>query len=140
MNVNVSNRHGWSPKVLALALAAGSVSAFSGSARAATGGAGPSEARSCPSADRAASIVRTATPEIPPLAKLEGASGDALVRIDLKPDGTLAGATISQSSGNAVLDREALRVARESEYGPGVESCHALSGSYLYRVSFGANT
>ncbi len=136
MNVTVLNRHAWSPKLMALALAACSVSAFSSSARASTGAA-VVEPRSCPSADRAATILRTATPEIPPLAKLEGASGDVLVRVDLKSDGKLEGATIAQSSGNAVLDREALRVARETEYDSGVESCHALSGSYLYKVSFG---
>lgn len=140
MNVTVSNHHTWTPKLMALALAACSVSAFSSSARASTGVAGPTEARSCPSADRPPSILRTATPEIPPIAKLEGASGDVLVRVDLKSDGKLEGAAIAQSSGNAVLDREALRVARETEYGSGVESCRALSGSYLYKVSFGSNT
>jgi protein TonB len=136
MNVKVSNGHAWSPKLLALALAAGSVSSFSSPASASTGVAGSTDARSCPSADRPASVLRSATPEIPPLAKLEGASGDVIVRVVVKPDGKLDSATISQSSGNAILDREALRVARETEFAPGVESCHPLSGSYLYKVSF----
>jgi len=140
MNVTVTNRLAWTPKLMALALAACSVSAFSNGAQASTDLAGGAAPRSCPSADRPASILRSATPEIPPLAKLEGASGDALVRVDLRPDGKLESATIAQSSGNVVLDREALRVARETEYGSSVESCHALSGSYLYRVSFGSNT
>jgi len=139
MNVTISNRHAWSPKLMALALAACSVSPFSEAAQASTGTAGAAAPRSCPSVDRPASILRTATPEIPPLAKLEGASGDVLVRVDLRPDGKLESAAIAQSSGNAALDREALRVARETEYGSGVESCHGISGSYLYKVSFGSN-
>jgi TonB family protein len=52
------------------------------------------------------------------------------------PTDRLENATISQSAGNASLDREALRVARESEYSPAVEKCRAVPCSCLYTVSF----
>jgi TonB family protein len=125
-------------KFLALTFAVASLSGFSSQAQAQTSPdpSDPGNAVSCGAPDRSASIVRSATPEMPAFAKLAGASGTVGVRVDLMPDGSLEDATISQSSGNAALDDEALRVARESEYAPALQGCRAVPGSYLVTVIF----
>ena len=81
--------------------------------------------------------IRTAfTPEIPEIARQQGAAGTVYVKIDLTADGTLSSASIIRSSGNQALDQAALRATRESSFAPAVQSCSPVGGSYVYVVDF----
>lgn len=87
-----------------------------------------------PQADAA---VRSAfAPEIPEIARQQGSTGTVYLKIDLMPDGTLAGAGIARSSGNPALDQAALRATRESSFAPAIQSCSPVGGSYVYIVDF----
>jgi len=127
---------GWGPKLLGLALTIASVDALGTNASALTDPANP---KTCIARDRPASVVRTAVPDMPTFAALEGAQGDVAVRVNVLADGSLHSADISQSSKNTLLDREALRVVHESAFSPEIANCQAVSGTYLYVVSFQPN-
>jgi TonB family protein len=138
MNITVPDRRAWAPKLLSFTFAVASLSGFSNQAhaQAMSDPGDPTNPASCGAPDRPASVVRSAIPETPAFAQISGAAGDVVVRVDLMPDGSLQDAAVAQSSGSAALDREALRVARESEYSPALESCRAVPGSYLFTVTF----
>jgi TonB family protein len=127
---------GWGPKLLGLALTVASVDALGTQASALTDPATP---KTCNVRDRPASVVRNAIPDMPTLAAIEGAQGDVAVRVNVSADGSLHSADITQSSRNVYLDREALRVARESTFASEIADCQAVSGTYLYVVSFQPN-
>lgn len=87
-----------------------------------------------PQADAA---VRTAfPPELPEIARLQGTSGTAYLKIDLTPEGALANASIIQSSGSNALDQAALTAVRESSFAPEIHDCAPVGGSYVYVVDF----
>jgi TonB family protein len=48
----------------------------------------------------------------------------------------LLDAVIAESSGNALFDREALRVARGSRYAPAISECLPTAGSYIVEIDF----
>jgi len=83
-----------------------------------------------------ASIAKPAPPELPQIAKEQGASGSAVVEIRLAPSGTLVARKVAVSSGNAWLDREALASAAQSKYVPETQDCAAVGGTYLLTVDF----
>lgn len=56
------------------------------------------------------SIVR-ANFSYPRSAEIRREQGKAIVRLALNPDGTISSAQLAQSSGSAILDREAVRIA-----------------------------
>ena len=122
---------GWGPKLFAVLFAAALACA----------GAHPSDAQiaqaDCPIADRPASVVEAATPAYPRL-DWEPGVRTVGVQVDLTTNGTLAGASIAQSSGIAQFDWEALRVARESRYEAAIDNCRPAGGTFLYLVTFGS--
>ena len=122
---------GWGPKLLAFALAAGSVASLQ------RGASAQLEARpSCAVPDKVASIVSHPTPEIPEIALQQEVTGSVEIIVDLDADGALRSARIEHSSGNAALDAEALRVARKSRYSPTIAACTAVAESLRYTVDF----
>jgi TonB family protein len=79
-------------------------------------------------------------PDYPPGAKDLGIGNvTVIVQVTIEPSGKLKSATIFKSSNNSEVDREALRVARESKYSPKIINCHPVEGSYVFVVSFTAN-
>jgi TonB family protein len=125
---------GWGPKLFASALAAGFVSLAHGNAMAAEG----VRAVACAASHVPAAAISSPIPEFPPIASIEKASGTAFVFIHLAANGDLQSATISRSSGNVALDREALRVTRSARFTPETVNCTAIEGAYLYQVDFDA--
>jgi TonB family protein len=74
--------------------------------------------------------------DYPQLAQAQGAIGTASVRVALSETGAVTGADIYKSSGNAALDREAIKAARNSRYAPEIEDCQKVPGRYLFVVDF----
>ena len=124
---------GWGPRLLSVALAAAALGASNTATFAA-----PRDftSPSCSTADREATVTNTWPPDVPALAQAEGASGEALIRVDLSETGELQNAEIVKSTGNAALDREAMRVAHESTYSPASVGCEGIPSSYLFSVNF----
>jgi TonB family protein len=72
----------------------------------------------------------------PPFATQQGFIGTANVHVDLDNDGTVHEAHIFSSTGNALLDREALHVAQSLKFAPDRDACPAMAGSYSVLVNF----
>jgi TonB family protein len=62
--------------------------------------------------------------------------GEAVLRIDLSAAGRIQNVTLAQSTGDALLDFAAMRVARESRYAAAFVDCKPAADSVLYRVTF----
>ncbi len=90
---------------------------------------------SCP-LDHTAQIVRAEAPEYPTLAKLEGLTGMATIRVDLSETGRVEGVSVVRSAGSAILDRAALQVAKSIAYAPETKSCDTKRGSYAVEVEY----
>jgi TonB family protein len=63
-------------------------------------------------------------------------SAAAKVLINLDSLGNLVSARIANSSGNALLDDEALNAARQSKYAPEFHNCTSFARSYYLDVMF----
>jgi TonB family protein len=75
-------------------------------------------------------------PEYPEIAREQGAYGTAKVAVTLDPHGNVLAAAISQSTGNAALDQEAIKAAKASTYVPEVVDCKPVGGVYLFKAVF----
>jgi TonB family protein len=123
---------GWGPKLFAIAFAITSVYHLN---QASSASAETLAALSC-SADRAAQILSNSTPMLPNIAREQGVEGNVVLRISLSAAGRLESAAVARSSGNPLLDEEALRVARQSRYAPEIHACQHVAGAYFYEVGF----
>ena len=65
----------------------------------------------------------------------EGLTGTANVLVDLDDNGVVRHASVLASAGNAILDNEALRVAKGMHFVP-QGTCPAIAGSYSVLVEF----
>ena len=89
----------------------------------------------CAEPFRDAGVKVPVPPEYPePL--LHGAQGTAQVRVTINPGGSLASATLFQSSGDINFDNATLRAARETTYQSAVAYCQPVPGSYLFKTIF----
>jgi TonB family protein len=93
----------------------------------------PKPACSLPNAP--ATTIDVVTPTVPESA---GDVGDvqAQVRVTLQPSGSVESVEVYRTAGNPVLDREALRAARQSTYRAEIRDCIAVRGQYLFTVDF----
>ena len=87
-------------------------------------------------ADAGAHITRAYDADYPEIARMEGITGTAMVKVNLTASGHLADATIEHSSGNRFLDDAALRAVRASRFAPEVAEGNDVGGSYLVEVDF----
>jgi TonB family protein len=87
---------------------------------------------------RDARIIEHAEPGYPEIARQSHATGRSTIKVNLAADGTVEAAKVFQSSGNAALDDEAVRVASISIYAPEIFRCEPQRGSYLFVVDFGS--
>jgi protein TonB len=104
-----------------------------------TGGTvGPTDspAPSCTAPDIAARAVDVVTPDTPEMAQEQGLTGTTQVQVSLDPSGSVTDASVYRSSGSELLDRAALAAARRSTYHADVRDCEAVSGTYLFSVTF----
>jgi TonB family protein len=116
---------GWGPQLMVAALAVASALA----PRPAT--ANVVAVASCE--DHGARLISSPAVSTPDEAP---AAGEAILRVDLSAAGQIRKLTIAQSTGNALLDLEAMRVARESRYAAAFVDCKPAADDVLYRVSF----
>jgi TonB family protein len=91
---------------------------------------------SCTAPHETARIVRAETADYPALARLEGLTGTATIRVDLSETGTVQGASVVKSAGSAILDRAAVQTAKSLAYAPETKSCEPISGSYAVQVEY----
>lgn len=82
-----------------------------------------------------ASAVDVVAPTIPESADYVG-EAQAQVRVTLQPTGAVEAVAIYRTAGNPALNREALRVARQSTYRAEIRNCVAVAGDYLFTVDF----
>jgi TonB family protein len=60
----------------------------------------------------------------------------AQVRVTLQPSGAVEAVEIYRTAGNALLDHEAMRAARQSTYRAEIRDCVPIRGDYLFTVDF----
>jgi protein TonB len=94
----------------------------------------PRPACAVPNAD--ARTINAATVETPEIAKEQGATGIAEIRVDLSATGKVLGVSVYKSTGNAALDQAALEAARSSTFSPDVVNCVPVAGFYRFHVDF----
>ena len=91
----------------------------------------------CDVADAPAKMTREFPVEWPEVAAAQGVpASEAVVLINLDSRGTLTGARIDKSSGNQLLDDEALLAIRNSTYSPEVQHCNRYARDYFIDVMF----
>jgi TonB family protein len=90
----------------------------------------------CAVPSAAASVAAAELAELPVIAAEQQRTGIVAVRIDLDPRGTLARASVLDSSGNRWIDLAALRAARLSRYSAEVRDCERVGGAYAFIVDF----
>lgn len=81
-------------------------------------------------------FIRKVTPDYPDIAKDENIEGTVTVRVTIGPDGQVADAVITQSSGNALLDDVALNAARDSVFKPPLFDGTPTTREYLIIYTF----
>ncbi len=62
-------------------------------------------------------------------------AGKVTVDVAVSSKGTVTSAKIAKSSGNAALDRAAMKMAEESAYEPAMRDCKPVAGMYLFMFS-----
>jgi protein TonB len=77
-------------------------------------------------------------PDYPDLAREQGASGTAEVRVTLDARGDVLSAVIEQGTGSTLLDNAAVAAAKASTFSPEIEDCLPVGGTYLFRADFSA--
>ena len=122
--------HGWGPRLVAGAVAAGALAFASCPAKATTEITTP---LACSNPDHGATLL--SNPDVEDPAGV-AASGQTIVRVSLAPTGRVSGVSIMQSSGNFDLDFAAARVAEQSRYAPASAGCRAAADTFLYTVTF----
>ncbi len=90
----------------------------------------------CAEPFRSAGVKTVVGPDYPEDAALHGAHGTTQVLLRINPDGSLAEASLFQSSGEIVLDEATLKAARETTYQSAVAYCQPIPGSYLFISTF----
>ena len=83
-------------------------------------------------------LATPAPADIPLAARSQGTDGTTLVDVKLDAKGSVTGAAISQSSGNASLDVVALGMARDATYSPATHDCKPVASTYTFSVKFAA--
>jgi protein TonB len=75
-------------------------------------------------------------PEYPEIAREQGASGTAQVKVTLDASGNVLSVSILQSTGSKVLDDSALAAAKASTYSPEIDNCQPIGGQYRFTADF----
>ena len=95
----------------------------------------PTPKPACSFPNAPAATVNVVSPSIPDELGAD-VNAEAQVRVTLQPTGAVDGVAIYRSAGNALLDHEALRAARQSTYRAEIRDCSPVRGDYLFTVDF----
>lgn len=118
---------GWGPKLMAAALLVGALAFAEKPARA------ESAIAYAACANHGAELI--SSPSFSNPSGIDDA-GVALVRINLSASGAIQQLTLAQSSGNPLLDIEAMHVVRTSRFSGATIDCKPAGETVLYRVEF----
>jgi TonB family protein len=91
---------------------------------------------SCPIPDTDAHITSAYRPQWLDLVAAQSNHASAQIQLDLDSVGNLMAASVVSSSGNALLDGQALAAARGSLYAPEVRNCNSFKRSYFVNIAF----
>ena len=75
-------------------------------------------------------------PRYPSIARRRAWQGTTILELRIGAQGRVESVAVRKSSGYAVLDREALRVAREWRYQPGIRNGRPVAATLLQPVAF----
>ena len=112
--------------------------AFAAAARTAVPRPAPlpvNDPRPCAQADRPATTVRAAAPQIPQMAQMQGIGGTVFVRVLLSPDDAILATDISRSA-SVLLNNSALAAANASQFRGETYRCKPTFGEYLFTVNY----
>jgi len=90
----------------------------------------------CAGSEASARISDVHQPQYPEIALGQGIEGSALVVFTMAKDGTIADASIADTSGNRWLDSAAVDAVRKSRFAPAVHNCSKIGGVYGVQVLF----
>lgn len=92
---------------------------------------------SCGTAERPAQLTYAYQPEWPEVALAQAvAPATTTVAVTIDANGNLLDESVWRSSGNTLLDNEALKAVRLSSYEPEIHQCVRVAGSYLMDIAF----
>jgi TonB family protein len=94
------------------------------------------DAGACPIQDSDARVMAIYRPQWLDAVASQSSHASAQIQLDLDSVGNVLGASITNSSGNALLDQQALLSARGSQYAPEVHNCTSFKRSYFLTISF----
>jgi TonB family protein len=83
-------------------------------------------------------VVRTPPPLNPGSVQFPSEPAVVMVGVTVNSSGALMEAHIARSSHEIAADQEALRLARQSQYSPKINSCVATMGTAVFPLRFGA--
>jgi len=95
-------------------------------------------APSCDHPNAVVGVTNMVQPMYPKLAREQGISGTATIRVDVDEKGGVTNAYVFKSAGDNSLDVAALNAARQSKYSPETFRCLPLPATYDFVMSFGA--
>jgi protein TonB len=84
-------------------------------------------------------IINAVPAEFPQLQRDLGYNGTAVIEVELTATGKLENASVAKSTGNKVLDRNALYAVSHSTFAPGSISGSPVGGAYAVSVEFDAD-
>lgn len=96
----------------------------------------PTPRPACANPNADAIATDKVTPDMPEIARQMGATGTAQIKVTLDEKGHVTDASVFKSTNNRALDNAALLAAKQSKYAPETRNCVAVTGSYLYTVTF----
>lgn len=91
---------------------------------------------SCTVPNSPATIVAAYPAEWPAFGMTPLATGEAVIRVDLRADNTVQEATIVKPIGDFALDRAARQASMKQKYATEIRECVPVEGSYLVHVAF----
>jgi TonB family protein len=90
----------------------------------------------CAGSESLARITDAHQPEYPAIALGMGVEGNTLVVFTMNQNGTIADASVADTSGNQWLDQAAVDAVRKSRFAPAVHNCSKIGGVYGVEVLF----
>ena len=94
-------------------------------------------APSCDHPNAVVGITNMVQPTYPKLAREQGISGTATIKVDVDENGGVTNAYVYRSAGDNSLDIAALNAARQSKYSPETFRCLPLSATFDFVMNFG---
>ncbi|MBD5634506.1 MAG: TonB family protein [Candidatus Eremiobacteraeota bacterium] len=102
---------------------------------------GSEDRLACPQPYVSARIHGTPAPlQFPNASMIPDGIRQALISLDIAPDGSVTRATVSHPSGYYALDRAALQAASQTRYDPAVFRCEPIAGTFVFSAELSSNS